>query len=201
MRKISFFLIALICCSFTSSPSLTETERSFAVKHLTETKAYLENAIKGLTEEQMKFKPSAERWSIAECLEHIANTETLVYGSITNSLTQPANPEKRSEIKVTDEELLTKLVDRSGKAKAPEILKPTGKYGTAKEIIDAFMEQRNKEIEFVQTTKEDLRNHVSPHPFFGMIDSYQWLLLNAGHQKRHTLQIEEVKADKNFPKK
>lgn len=201
MRKISFFLIALICCSFTSAPSLTETERSFAVKHLTETKAYLENAIKGLTEEQMKFKPSAERWSIAECLEHIANTETLVYGSVTNSLTQPTNPEKRSEIKVTDEELLTKLVDRSGKAKAPEILQPTGKYATAKEIIDAFMAQRNKEIEFVQTTKEDLRNHVSPHPFFGMIDSYQWLLLNAGHQKRHTLQIEEVKADKNFPKK
>ena len=33
-----------------------------------------------------------------------------------------------------------------------------------------------------------------------MMDTYQWMLLVAGHSKRHTLQIEEVKASPGFPK-
>jgi len=32
------------------------------------------------------------------------------------------------------------------------------------------------------------------------MDAYQWLLLISAHSARHTAQIEEVKADPNFPK-
>ena len=35
---------------------------------------------------------------------------------------------------------------------------------------------------------------------FGTLDGYQWLLLLSTHSERHTAQIEEVKADPNFPK-
>ena len=43
--------------------------------------------------------------------------------------------------------------------------------------------------------------HSVPHPALKTIDAYQWLLLLAAHSARHTAQIEEVKADPNFPKK
>jgi hypothetical protein len=35
---------------------------------------------------------------------------------------------------------------------------------------------------------------------FGTWDGYQWLVLISAHSARHTLHIEEVKADPNFPK-
>jgi hypothetical protein len=34
----------------------------------------------------------------------------------------------------------------------------------------------------------------------GPLDAYQWILLISAHSERHTKQIEEVKADPNFPK-
>jgi len=37
-------------------------------------------------------------------------------------------------------------------------------------------------------------------PAIGTLDGYQWILLISGHERRHTLQILEVKADPNFPK-
>jgi hypothetical protein len=38
-------------------------------------------------------------------------------------------------------------------------------------------------------------------PPAGLLDAYQWMLFQGAHSKRHTAQIEEVKADPNFPKK
>ena len=54
--------------------------------------------------------------------------------------------------------------------------------------------QRN---EAIQT---DLRAFAGPHPAFEMLDAYDWLLFLSGHTERHTLQIQEVKADPGFPK-
>jgi hypothetical protein len=45
-----------------------------------------------------------------------------------------------------------------------------------------------------------LKNHFTLHPAFGTINTYQLLLLLSGHSERHTLQIEEVKANPAFPK-
>jgi hypothetical protein len=33
------------------------------------------------------------------------------------------------------------------------------------------------------------------------LDAYEWVLFVSAHSQRHTKQIEEVKADPNFPKK
>lgn len=202
MKQFAFILSAVMCFGFiTINRSLTDAERNFAIQHLSDTKAYLENAINGLSEEQMKFKPSPEKWSINECLEHIAITETVIMTNVTSSFAQPANPEKRSEIKFTDEDIIKRLLDRSAKAKAREILLPKGNYATTKEIVEAFTIERNKAIQLIKTTNDDFRGRVLQHPAFGMIDAYQWILLMSAHVKRHTLQIEEVRSDKNFPNK
>ena len=67
------------------------------------------------------------------------------------------------------------------------------------EALASFMKNREKLIEYVKSTNEDLRNHVATLPF-GMIDSYQFVLFIAAHSNRHTQQIIEVKADPNYPK-
>ena len=113
----------------------------------------------------------------------------------------PATPEKRAETQGKDEVIMTRIPDRSRKAQAPEILQPTGKYPTRDEVVKHFKEARAKEIAFLESTKEDLRNHMADHPFLKTMDAYQWLLFNGAHSKRHILQIEEVKTDANYPKK
>ena len=55
-------------------------------------------------------------------------------------------------------------------------------------------------MDYIRTTDDDLRDHFFDHPVLGPMDGYQWLLLIATHSARHTAQIEEVKADPNFPK-
>lgn len=202
MKKILAGLAVLISCyGQLHAQAMTDAERTFLVKHLTDTKAYLHEAIKGLSEKQMAFKATPERWSVKECLEHIANTELLVAQRNDETMKTPPNPEKRSEIKTTDDQIVSVALNRAEKLQAPEVLKPTGRYSTAADALKAYDEQRDKTIQYIKTTNDDLHGHIAPHPLFGMIDSYQWFILLGAHQKRHSLQIEEVKADKNFPKK
>lgn len=54
-------------------------------------------------------------------------------------------------------------------------------------------------MRFVYENEADLRNHYMVMPF-GTLDAYQGLLFIAGHTERHVLQMEEVKANANFPK-
>jgi hypothetical protein len=200
MKKI-FLLLPVIFLSFSvADKSLSKEERETAIKYFKETKEGFLNDVKGLSEAQLNFKSSPERWSVAECIEHIAIAEGALMGLVQNNEKQPVDSSKRSQVKATDADVMAKVPDRSTKRIAPEFLKPSGKFKNSEEAIKAFVEQRDKNIEYVQTTTNDLRNHFLPHSSLGLLDDYQWLLVISAHSRRHTLQIEEVKADPNFPK-
>jgi hypothetical protein len=99
-----------------------------------------------------------------------------------------------------DEIVLERIPDRSHKAQAPEFLRPTGRWATEADLTKAFEDSRAATMEYIRTTNDDLRDHFFDHPVLGTLDGYQWLLLISAHSARHTAQIEEVKADPNFPK-
>ena len=200
MKKISLLLTAIILSAFTLKAQITEDERAALVKQFEDTKANLLKDVNGLSDAQMKFKPAPDRWSVADCLEHIVLAEKGLFEMEQNAVKQAANPDKRKDIKVKDEDLTKMLGDRSKKNKAPEMLQPKGTFATSAEAIQAFTTQRDKIIDYVKTTNEDLRNHVADMPMGSPMDAYQILLLTAGHSARHTKQIEEVKADPGFPK-
>src|SRR5580765_1993387 len=114
---------------------------------------------------------------------------------IDDALKQPANPEKRSEIKVTDEQIIKNLEDRSTKIQTIDPMKPENtSFKSASEALDSFKQDRDKLISYVKNTKDDLRNHVLVLPI-GTYDCYQLILLIGSHSNRHTQQIEEVKAN------
>lgn len=200
MKKLSLVLTAIILSAFTLKAQITEDERAALVKQFEDTKANLLKDVNGLSDAQMKFKTAPDRWSVADCLEHIILAEKGLFEMEQNAVKQPANPDKRKDIKVKDEDLTKMLGDRSKKNKAPEMLQPKGTFATSAEAIAAFTAQRDKIIDYVKTTNEDLRNHVADMPMGSPMDAYQILLLVAGHSGRHTKQLEEVKADPGFPK-
>lgn len=202
MKKIILLLVVTGLFSFTAGNSdpINGKERDLLVKELKDSRDFFLKATQGLTPEQISFKAAPEKWSIMQCMEHIALSEKLLIDMIRQSMQAPANPEKRAEIKITDEGLLKAIPDRTKKATAPEVLQPGGKFASADEIISSFKQLRGENISYAETTQDDLRNHIMPHPAVGELDSYQWMLLLSSHSRRHTLQIEEVKSSEGYPK-
>jgi len=209
-KTLSLFAVVALCLSMGSavaqavpstSTTLTADERESALKLFQTTHDNFLKSISGLSEKQWKFKPAADRWSIAEVAEHITVSETTIMGMVQHMLMQsPAAPEKKEQVKGKDQLILEKVPDRSRKAQAPEMLRPTGRWATEAEVAKAFEEARKANMDYIRTTNDDLRDHFFDHPAFGTMDGYQWLLLIGTHSARHTKQIEEVKADPNFPK-
>jgi len=179
---------------------LTTSEREKAVQLLKQTEAGVFDAIKGLSEAQLNFKAAPDKWSVAECIKHIAAAEKELWAMAEPALTQPANPEKRAEIKFSDNDLIKAVEDRTHKSQTFAALEPANSpYKTVSEALAAFKAGREKLITLIGNTKANLRNHVVILPV-GTYDSYQFVLLIAAHSNRHTQQIDEVKANTDFPK-
>jgi hypothetical protein len=181
---------------FAAEP-MTDAERAALVAHLERTGAKFEKSIDGLSEAQWSYKSAPERWSPAEVAEHIATSEGFIRGYIEKTMQQETPAELLANARKDTIDQL--VVDRSKKFQAREELQPTKKYKTPAEALEAFRAERQKTIEFVKSGG-DFRNHAAAHPVAGPIDGYGWVLFLSAHSERHTLQIEEVKADAGYPK-
>ncbi|HYE53233.1 MAG TPA: DinB family protein [Chitinophagaceae bacterium] len=200
MKRL-MLLPLLFVLAFANAPgTLSKKERKFAREHLRETKKDLLQAVSKLSETQLKWKASPEKWSVEECVKHIAASEQMMWQTMENGLSQAPNPEKRAEIKFTDEQLIKGVQDRTSKFQAPEPIQPRNSpFQNTAEALQSFKTNRDKAIRYVKDTQEDLRNHVINFPV-GVMDAYQMILLMSAHCNRHTQQIREVMADPNFPK-
>jgi hypothetical protein len=202
MKKSILILIVFSIFGFKPiDKTITKQERDFAIQYMEQTRDALIKDVKGLSAAQINFKADSTRWSVAQCVEHIALAEAALTMVVQMSLKSPADPSRRDSIHFTDEQVMNILTDRSRKFNAPEMLRPVGTFGTMQVALDSFVARRNRNIEFVKTTQDDLRDHYFQNPGLGTIDDYQVILFMTAHSKRHTLQLEEVKANPNFPKK
>ena len=206
-KWLALFLMAILtlttAASAQTAPTLTQADRDKAVAELEGSRQAFLDATQGLSPAQWNFKAGPDRWSIAECAEHIALAEDFIFGVATKRvMSTPATPEKRDLVKGKDEAIVKMLQDRSHKATAPEPIDPVKHKLPADEAVKQFLASRWRSIEYIKTTQDDLRDHFFDHPVpvFGTMDAYQWILFISGHSRRHTLQILEVKADPNFPK-
>lgn len=184
-----------------AAATLSQHDRDYALAQLHAGRKEFLDAVTGLTPEQWNFKAAPDRWSIAECAEHIAVSEDFISGMIRNQLLKsPAAPEKRSQVKVQDEDLTKAVVDRTNKFKAPEPIAPKKRWADPADAVAHFKESRDANIAYIENTQDPLRDHFAPHPVAGMLDGYQWFLLMAAHTERHVAQIQEVKTDPKYPK-
>lgn len=180
--------------------SLTKKERKFATDHMKNTKVDLISTVKDLNDAQLSFRSAPDKWSVLDCVYHLAATENGLWQLLEAAMKAPANPEKRSEIKMTDEQLISTIQNRGIKAKSPESFEPKNtSYKSLDEAILNFKEKRTDHIKYIRNSTEDLRNHVT-ETRLGWLDCYQITLLISSHSNRHTQQINELKSHPGFPK-
>lgn len=194
-------IIILGLVSFQAEPTISKKERKSAAAFLKDSEKNVMKALGNLSEEQLKYKPAPDQWSVQECMMHIAASEKMLWGMVDQALKAAANPDKRAEIKWSDEQVMKNLEDRSTKVKTFAPLEPqnTG-FRTVDEAVASFRENRGKLIDYVKSTQADLRNHVSALPV-GSFDAYQMILFIGAHSNRHVLQMQEVMSNPGFPKK
>jgi DinB superfamily len=178
----------------------TQADKDKALAYLESTKKGVLDATKGLSEAQWNFKAAPDKWSVAECVEHIAAAEDFIRGmAVDKVMKAPAAPD-RDTAKI-DAGIMAMIPDRSQKAQAPDALKPTNRFGSPEGSLKHFVESRTATENFLKDTP-DLRAHAVESPLGGpKLDAYEWVLFVSAHSQRHTEQIEEVKANENFPKK
>ncbi len=198
-------VIALLCALpvfAQTDPKMTAAERAKLIQWLNESQAETIAAVEKLSDAQWNWKAAPEKWSVAECVEHIMLAEGTLMAQAEKALAAPPNPDWAEKTKGKSEFIENVMVKRLGKAQAPEAIVPSGKIPRA-ELMKRLREARAKTLKFAETTQLPLKAHTAEHPFpvFGTLNAYQWVIYIPLHNIRHNQQIAEVKAQPNFPVK
>lgn len=201
--KYGYLLLALLVITglagTITSTSITSKERKFAANHLKDTKSDVLRSLTALSNVQLEFRPAPDKWSIKECSYHIAIQEKKLWQILQAAMKHPANPEKRSEIKLTDEQVVKMVEVAPLKPMNPQSIQRKGNpYEILDEALESFKTIRADHIKYVKNTTEDLRNHVIQMSF-GWIDCYQLCLYMSARSNHYIQQIEDIKKDPDFP--
>jgi hypothetical protein len=179
---------------------MTDAERKLAVDRLHSSRDKFMSVIDGVSPAQAKFKPNPGQWSILELAEHIAISDESLLGLIRRALEKPAQPELMEQVQANDHRYHREFRPHpKGVNKAPDSLCPHDRFKTLADAAVEFNKQREGTIAYAIATQDDLRGHMSPHPVFGPMDAYQWLMACSIHVESHSHHIEEVKKDPAYP--
>jgi len=203
---LSFVVLAVLSFAVgvenAAAKPINKEERKAAVKYLKQTQKLFVDSVKGLSEEQLKWKAAPDKWSVFEVSEHIALAESFLFDLIAGQIMKaPANSGKTSD--VTMEQIMTMVPDRTNKFQAPEPIRPDKSPWTSmQDTMAAFKQRRATTTRFVEKGNDDMRERFFMNPAFGKeLDAYLWIAFLSAHTERHVKQILEVKANPGFPKK
>jgi hypothetical protein len=159
-----------------------------------------------LSASQLNWKPSRERWSIAQCFDHLITSnkgylpiiESVRSGNKRNTFWErlPGWPGLAGK-------LLIKSLDPAStrKLKAPKSFQPA-QSDVSETILDDFVAQQGQVIEGMKSTSHlDLEKIVVTSPAlslvtYSLMDAYRIIVV---HEKRHLQQARRVTEEPTFP--
>lgn len=162
--------------------------------------------VAGLAEEQLNWKPSPERWSIAQCLDHLAVT-----GKQFDSYFPLALEKGRQRWPVTTSVSyrptfvggwLLKFVTPTSTTRipAPKVFRPA--MSDVKEPLEKYLKQQDEFLKVVKAARgidynrTTLRSPVTPLMRYSIGDAFVVTVL---HGQRHLAQARRVRETPGFP--
>jgi hypothetical protein len=140
---------------------------------LEKTPILVETMLRDLPEDLLRWKPSADRWSIAEVLGHLADIE-LVYADRTRRI-------------VTEEAPTLEKYDAAGTVVIGDYVR-----GSASENLVFFIKTRRSTIILLRSIPADAGEREATHSELGNITLHQMLSEWASHDLGHLRQIAEL---------
>lgn len=158
-----------------------------------------------LTSAQLNWKPSAERWSVAQCFDHLLSSNK-DYLPIVDSVLAGQKRTFWQSMPVLPGvwgKLLIKSLDpvKGRKLKAPKNFQP-GQSDITVSVIDDFVAQQSKIVEKMKATEHlDLERIIISSPVtsvitYSLMDAYRVIVV---HEARHFQQARRVTEESGFP--
>lgn len=169
---------------------LTTRERHTLATELKTSKNDFLKTVGGLSAKQFNFKAGKNELSVKECVYKLVSVENNLWTSAKTSLKQEASSFQKT---ISDDEALLSFVQQKT-FQCKEL-----KFKNTKEALKFYRNERAEMLKYVHTSTENVRAHTAK-TCVGNFDAYQLMLLNTIFAKQYTQQIEEIKANPNFPK-
>lgn len=191
------FFTFIVGQTFAQEKLWTETDRQFTIDQFTRTRDELVKETENLTPAQWAFRESADRWSIAQIVEHLALWEIIWSREISMGTRNKPQPELNKTSR--PDSYYSDFIMETNPHVAADVAMPTG-FIKGKDNLDFFISRWQTNLAFLKKTDADMRAHfeltATPNPRnMHQVYIFQW-----GHVDRHLRQIRKVKADANFPK-
>ena len=175
-----------------------------------QTRARLFESVEGLSADERSSRPAPGRWSVAEILEHLSLVERGVARVVTRLLEKAeaagqskaeAAGQARETTGQTHEAAaafapvsIAEFVERTRtqRLNAPESARPAGAS-----VADSLAHLRDSRAALhalrPRVERADCTSARLPHPAWGPLNLYEWLLFLGAHEARHLAQIEALK--------
>jgi hypothetical protein len=157
--------------------------------------------VAGLAAEQAAFRSEPDGWSPAQLAEHMCVSEERLAGAIQRYLTA-AEAEGRPAASPAIAPVSLDRIQEQAKAKftSPEATKPSGALSIP-EILERMRRSR-EDLMAMRPRLEaiDVSDVTFPHPVFGPLNLYEWVLFVGMHEQRHLRQIDAVMSSPTFPR-
>lgn len=187
---------------FLESENLLQTVIAEAGKNAAEARS----VVSGLSDAQLNWKPSPDKWSIAQCLEHLTAASTGFNSYFVETLARgrqrfPAASPPAYHPTFMGRWLIKHVEPESPrKLRAPRIFKPSA--SNVHNALDSFLEQQKAFLKFVGETngidynRTRLRSPVTPLVRYSLADAY---VITVSHEQRHLQQAWRVRETPGFP--
>lgn len=154
---------------------LGHVEGQDAIKMQKASAARMKKAIQGLTPKQLKWKPEAGKWSIAEILAHLADAEIVASWRMRSVIGQDGIP-----IQAFDQDVWAKVFD----------------YGkrNPKLSLEVFRTLRENNLAMLKALPKEAWDNHGMHQERGKETVAHLAKMFAGHDTNHILQIEGIAA-------
>jgi hypothetical protein len=161
---------------------------------LERTREKLISKIEALAPESEEWREAGAGWTIREIVEHMSLVEERMV-KVTQKLLARAQRDvvPSNGLPPIPAEFFAALeTARDRKIQAPELLHPQGGQSLA-DSLAKLKESRSILADLqAEVEKIDASAPTLPHPAFGDLNIYQWIIIIGLHERRHLAQIERI---------
>jgi hypothetical protein len=161
-----------------------------------------------LSAPQLNWKPSADRWSVAQCFDHLVTANAAffpIFEQVLNATRRSTVWERLPGMPAVWGRIVIKAVspESTRKVRAPGIFQPSTSSIDAG-IVRRFIDQQGQVLGYMTATRGmDLGKIIITSPVsrvitYSLIDAYTIMVY---HEKRHLLQALRVVETTGFPSK
>lgn len=160
-----------------------------------------------LNEAQLNWKPSAERWSVGQCFDHLINTNSTFFADMERVAAGTYKSSAWARVSPLSgffAGMILRALDpvKGRKSKAPRVFEPT-KSDVDADVLEKFASHQGELVRRMRATAGvDLRRTMVTSPVaavatYSLLDAYRIVV---AHERKHFEQARRVTEEAGFPR-